>query len=212
MEQSRNVREWETGDSRENPATSGIVRHDPHLQKSGSEQANRSITAAPQVFGVEMQMEMPNKVETEMEKRQNATDGETGEHGENPPAKGNRLPTVYIMQSDLEKSIIEAVTGLSGPKGCSLQEIKKYVQRQNSPTNKNLNAVIQRAVKSFVARGLVSSRNGRPGYICEDCQAMHMPSTYKKCTETQEGFEEAKGSIEKKNGSNKKSVEEEEEV
>ncbi|KAJ8871255.1 hypothetical protein PR048_027561 [Dryococelus australis] len=35
MEQRRNAREGETGDLRENPPTSGIVRHDSHMQKSG---------------------------------------------------------------------------------------------------------------------------------------------------------------------------------
>ncbi|KAJ8891162.1 hypothetical protein PR048_010677 [Dryococelus australis] len=35
MEQRRNAREGEKGDPRENPPTSGIVRHDSHLRKSG---------------------------------------------------------------------------------------------------------------------------------------------------------------------------------
>ncbi|KAJ8869620.1 hypothetical protein PR048_028612 [Dryococelus australis] len=45
MEQRRNGRAGEMGDPRENPPTSGIVRHDSHMQTFGSEQANRS--AAP---------------------------------------------------------------------------------------------------------------------------------------------------------------------
>ncbi|KAJ8880730.1 hypothetical protein PR048_017200 [Dryococelus australis] len=60
MEQRRNERACETGDPRENPPTSGIVRYDPHLRKCGvnlpgweatkpGEQANRSATAAPLV-------------------------------------------------------------------------------------------------------------------------------------------------------------------
>ncbi|KAJ8882479.1 hypothetical protein PR048_014290 [Dryococelus australis] len=62
MEQHRNASAGETGDSRGNPPTSDIVRHDSHMRKSGgdparglntgfalvgSEQANRSATAAP---------------------------------------------------------------------------------------------------------------------------------------------------------------------
>ncbi|KAJ8895206.1 hypothetical protein PR048_000531, partial [Dryococelus australis] len=35
MEQRRNERRGETGDTRENPQTNGIVRHDSHLRKSG---------------------------------------------------------------------------------------------------------------------------------------------------------------------------------
>ncbi|KAJ8870818.1 hypothetical protein PR048_027117 [Dryococelus australis] len=36
MEQRRNERPWgETGDTRENPLTSGNVRHDSHMRKSG---------------------------------------------------------------------------------------------------------------------------------------------------------------------------------
>ncbi|KAJ8865821.1 hypothetical protein PR048_033343 [Dryococelus australis] len=35
MERRRNERAGGTGDPRENPPTSGIVRHDPHLRKSG---------------------------------------------------------------------------------------------------------------------------------------------------------------------------------
>ncbi|KAJ8881402.1 hypothetical protein PR048_017883 [Dryococelus australis] len=41
MEQSRSARTGETGDPRENPPTSGIVRHDSHLRKSGSDPAAR---------------------------------------------------------------------------------------------------------------------------------------------------------------------------
>ncbi|KAJ8895833.1 hypothetical protein PR048_001172 [Dryococelus australis] len=36
-ERRPNVRAGETGDLRENPSTSGIVRHDSHMQKSGSD-------------------------------------------------------------------------------------------------------------------------------------------------------------------------------
>ncbi|KAJ8880610.1 hypothetical protein PR048_017080 [Dryococelus australis] len=39
MEQRRNERAGETGDLRENPPTSGIVRHDSHMRKSGSDPA-----------------------------------------------------------------------------------------------------------------------------------------------------------------------------
>ncbi|KAJ8870797.1 hypothetical protein PR048_027096 [Dryococelus australis] len=61
MEQHRNESAGETGDPRENPPTSGIVRHDSYLRKSGvnrpgigpgfvlvgGEQSNRSATVAP---------------------------------------------------------------------------------------------------------------------------------------------------------------------
>ncbi|KAJ8878551.1 hypothetical protein PR048_019129 [Dryococelus australis] len=56
MEQHRNERAVETGDSGESPPTDGIVRHDSHMRKSGVtrpgiepasvEQANRSATVA----------------------------------------------------------------------------------------------------------------------------------------------------------------------
>ncbi|KAJ8873320.1 hypothetical protein PR048_026954 [Dryococelus australis] len=60
VEQRRNARVEETGDPRENPPTSGVVQHDAHLRKSGSDpdeelsrfalvggkQSNRSATAA----------------------------------------------------------------------------------------------------------------------------------------------------------------------
>ncbi|KAJ8897706.1 hypothetical protein PR048_003056 [Dryococelus australis] len=36
MEQHRNARAVEAGDPRENPPTSGIVRHDPHMRRSGA--------------------------------------------------------------------------------------------------------------------------------------------------------------------------------
>ncbi|KAJ8885948.1 hypothetical protein PR048_012154 [Dryococelus australis] len=39
MEQHRNASAWETGYPRENPPTSGIVRHDSHMQKSMSDPA-----------------------------------------------------------------------------------------------------------------------------------------------------------------------------
>ncbi|KAJ8871512.1 hypothetical protein PR048_027834 [Dryococelus australis] len=56
MEQHRNEGAGETGDPRENPPIKGIVRHDPHMRKSGDpagialvagERANRSATEAP---------------------------------------------------------------------------------------------------------------------------------------------------------------------
>ncbi|KAJ8874826.1 hypothetical protein PR048_022715 [Dryococelus australis] len=40
LEQRRNARTGETGDPLENPPTSGIVRHDSHLRKSGSDPAS----------------------------------------------------------------------------------------------------------------------------------------------------------------------------
>ncbi|KAJ8882825.1 hypothetical protein PR048_014639 [Dryococelus australis] len=46
-EKRRNERAGEMGDRRENPPTSGIVRHDSHMRKFGSEHANCSATAAP---------------------------------------------------------------------------------------------------------------------------------------------------------------------
>ncbi|KAJ8869857.1 hypothetical protein PR048_028866 [Dryococelus australis] len=36
-EQRRNARTWKTGDNRENPLSRGIVRHDSHMRKSGSD-------------------------------------------------------------------------------------------------------------------------------------------------------------------------------
>ncbi|KAJ8881048.1 hypothetical protein PR048_017521 [Dryococelus australis] len=47
MKQGRNERGGGKGDPREKLPTSGIVRHDSHMRKPGSEQANRSATAAP---------------------------------------------------------------------------------------------------------------------------------------------------------------------
>ncbi|KAJ8870909.1 hypothetical protein PR048_027210 [Dryococelus australis] len=47
MKQRRNERTGETGDTRENPPTKGIVKHYSHARKSGSEQPNRSADAAP---------------------------------------------------------------------------------------------------------------------------------------------------------------------
>ncbi|KAJ8874111.1 hypothetical protein PR048_024952 [Dryococelus australis] len=47
MEQLRNARAGEMGDPRENLPTSGIARQDSHMRESGSEQSNRSATAAP---------------------------------------------------------------------------------------------------------------------------------------------------------------------
>ncbi|KAJ8875816.1 hypothetical protein PR048_023717 [Dryococelus australis] len=62
MERRRNEGAEETGVSRENPPTNGIVQHGSHLRKSGDragdctrfalmggERANRSTTAAPNV-------------------------------------------------------------------------------------------------------------------------------------------------------------------
>ncbi|KAJ8897822.1 hypothetical protein PR048_003175 [Dryococelus australis] len=46
MEQRRNERAGETGDSRENPLTSGIVRHDPHMRKSGRDPNGNRIRFA----------------------------------------------------------------------------------------------------------------------------------------------------------------------
>ncbi|KAJ8883013.1 hypothetical protein PR048_014852 [Dryococelus australis] len=43
MEQRWNEGAWETGNSRENPPTNGIVRHDSHLRRSGSIPAVASI-------------------------------------------------------------------------------------------------------------------------------------------------------------------------
>ncbi|KAJ8871665.1 hypothetical protein PR048_027992 [Dryococelus australis] len=64
MEQRRNEGTGETGNPQENPLTSGIVRHDSNIRKSGviwqgielripfvgGEQANRSATVAPAVL------------------------------------------------------------------------------------------------------------------------------------------------------------------
>ncbi|KAJ8866343.1 hypothetical protein PR048_032186 [Dryococelus australis] len=71
MEQRLNARAGETGDPRENPLTSGIVRHDSHMPKSGSNPGgNRtwfalvgcleSVEAAPKRKGEEKR-EIPEK-------------------------------------------------------------------------------------------------------------------------------------------------------
>ncbi|KAJ8874158.1 hypothetical protein PR048_025000 [Dryococelus australis] len=63
MEQCRNERAGEPGDPRENPPTSSIDRHYSHMRASGSEQANRSATAAPRSLETEPVAQRNSNVE-----------------------------------------------------------------------------------------------------------------------------------------------------
>ncbi|KAJ8888212.1 hypothetical protein PR048_007699 [Dryococelus australis] len=51
MEQRRNTRAGETGEPRENPSTSGIVRHKYHIEKSGSDPAGNQTRFSLAVGG-----------------------------------------------------------------------------------------------------------------------------------------------------------------
>ncbi|KAJ8872286.1 hypothetical protein PR048_025888, partial [Dryococelus australis] len=71
MEQRRNARARETGDPRESPPTSGIVRQDSHVRKSGSDPAgNRTRFSYVSIFGKSLLREQRSPVYTALLREQ----------------------------------------------------------------------------------------------------------------------------------------------
>ncbi|KAJ8894436.1 hypothetical protein PR048_007090 [Dryococelus australis] len=76
-----------TGDPREKPPTNGIVRHDFHVRKSGSDPGRglNPVRLGVTRAGYPFDHRGPRAIGMSMEQRRNERVGETGDPRENPP-------------------------------------------------------------------------------------------------------------------------------